>query len=132
MRARCLAFVVAVLLVAGAAPAAGAPPAGTGGSPERFIVVLEDGVDPQAVANEHANSHAAQIGFVYTHALKGYAAVIPNGRVPAIRADRRVRYVEPDQVATTMAQDVPYGIKKVEPTSARRPLRATVAGRWAT
>ncbi len=108
-----LAIVVAVLLAATAAPAAGAPPVGAGGPPERFIVVLHDDVDPQAVANEHANRHAAQIGFVYDRALRGYSAVIPNGRVPAIRADQRVKYVEADQLATPMAQAVPYGIKKV-------------------
>ncbi len=108
-----LAMVVAVLLAATAAPAAGAPPVGAGGPPERFIVVLHDDVDPQAVANEHANRHAAQIGFVYDRALRGYSAVIPNGRVPAIHADQRVKYVEADQLATTMAQAVPYGIKKV-------------------
>ncbi|HSH61088.1 MAG TPA: S8 family serine peptidase, partial [Acidimicrobiales bacterium] len=108
-----LAMVVAVLLAATAAPAAGAPPVVAGGPPERFIVVLHDDVDPQAVANEHANRHAAQIGFVYDQALRGYSAVIPNDRVPAIHADRRVKYVEADQLATTMAQAVPYGITKV-------------------
>ncbi|MBW3579720.1 MAG: S8 family peptidase [Actinobacteria bacterium] len=113
MSGRKLALVLAVLLAATAAPAAAAPPVGAGGPPERFIVVLHDGADPQAVANEHANNHAAQIAFVYTRALNGYAAVIPNERVPAIRGDQRVKYVEPDQVATTMAQAVPYGIKTV-------------------
>src|SRR5215203_5889105 len=45
---------------------------------DRYIVVLNDNVQrPGQVANEHARQSAAQVGFVYSHAIKGYSATIP-------------------------------------------------------
>ena len=79
----------------------------------RYIVVLKPGVTARAVANEHAAAHAATISFVYSHALSGYAATIPNARLAAIRADERVDYVEPDGEMSAVAQTVPYGIVKI-------------------
>ena len=55
-----------------------------------YIVVLKDGTDANAVANEHAQAHAAAVAFVYSHALNGYAATIPNSRLDEVRADPRV------------------------------------------
>ena len=75
-------------------------PAGAAGS-GRYIVVLKDSVSSsKAVASEHARAHRAEIGFVYSHALKGYSAVIPDSRLSAIRSDSRVAYVEADGVAS--------------------------------
>ena len=104
---------VACLAVFGAVaftqPAAAAPPAAVS-----YIVVLHDGVaHPGAVADEHARRHGAQVGFVYSSALKGYSAVIPNDRVTAIRNDGRVKYIEADQTAVAYAQTIPWGIAKV-------------------
>jgi aqualysin 1 len=82
--------------------------------PSNYIVVFKDSVSsPQAVANEHARDHGAQVRFVYTAALKGYAANIPNDRVAEVRSDDRVAYMERDQTATAVAQTVPWGITKV-------------------
>ena len=67
---------------------------------DRYIVVLKSGTDARAVANEHAQAHAAAVAFVYSHALDGYAATIPNARLAAVKADERVDYVEPDGVMT--------------------------------
>jgi subtilisin family serine protease len=75
--------------------------------------VLKPGADARAVANEHAAAHAAAIAFVYSHALNGYAATIPNARLAAIQADERVAYVEPDGEMNAVAQTVPYGIAKI-------------------
>ena len=80
---------------------------------DRYIVVLKPGTDARAVANEHARAHAAAVAFVYSHALDGYAATIPNARLAAIQADERVDYVERDGVMTAVAQTVPYGITKI-------------------
>jgi len=74
-----------------AAPVAQAsPPQGL------YIVVLNSG-DPGAVAAEHARDHGAQVGFVYRHALRGYAAAIPEQQLAAVRADTRVAYVNEDR-----------------------------------
>jgi subtilisin len=82
----------AVAALAGAASAA--PPEGPNGPPGRYIVVLEDSVaDPGAVAAEHSRAYNAQVSFVYTSAIRGYAAVIPNERVAEVRSDARVAYI---------------------------------------
>jgi|SRR5215218_641829 len=110
MRTRVIALAVlaiAALVVVTAATAR--PDAGA----DRYIVVLKPGADARAVANEHAAEHAAAVSFVYSYALSGYAATIPNARLAAIKADERVDYVEPDGEMSAVAQTVPYGIAKI-------------------
>ena len=80
----------------------------------RYIVVLKPGANARAVANEHAAAHAAAISFVYSHALRGYAATIPNARLAAVQADERVAYVEPDGEMSAVAQTLPWGIDKID------------------
>lgn len=59
---------LAAILVAAMASVASAQD----GPRRRYIVVLKDSVaDPHAVAQEHQNSHAAEVSHVYEHALKG-------------------------------------------------------------
>jgi hypothetical protein len=65
----------------------------TAGVPDKYIVVLRDGNDPLAVAQEHVNTHALSVGFVYKHALKGYAARIPANRLSTLSRDPRVLFV---------------------------------------
>jgi subtilisin family serine protease len=90
-------------------------PSAASAAPERYIVVLNDGVSSSAeVAGEHSRRYGASVGFVYGHALKGYSATIPSERVAALRADSRVDYVVPDGVATAVAQTLPWGIDKID------------------
>jgi subtilisin family serine protease len=90
-------------------------PAAASAAPERYIVVLKDGVsDSGQVARDHSRRHGASVGFVYGHALKGYSATIPSERVAALRADSRVAYVVPDGVASAVAQTLPWGIDKID------------------
>jgi aqualysin 1 len=90
-------------------------PSAASAAPERYIVVLKDGVPDSAdVASEHSRRHGADVGFVYGHALKGYSAVIPSERLDALRADSRVDYVVPDGVASAVAQTLPWGIDRVD------------------
>ncbi len=107
------------LAAAAAAPASGAPGQGA----ERFIVVLDEAADAGGVAAEHGRRHGAEVSDVYRHALRGYAGHIPPGKLAAVRADARVKYVEPDGTATITAQTVPYGINKIGAN-----LTSTVAG----
>jgi aqualysin 1 len=97
--------------------------AGNGAGPDRYIVVLKAAVDSNAVAALHANKYGAKVDEVWAHALHGYAAVIPNDRVAALRADANVSYVTADGEATISAQTVPYGIDLVDAD-----LSSTVAG----
>jgi subtilisin family serine protease len=97
--------------------------AGNGGGPESYIVVLKDAVDPAAVANLHSNRYGARVDAVWGHALHGYAAVIPNERVAALRADENVKYMVADGEASIQAQTIPYGIDLVNADSS-----STLAG----
>lgn len=95
----------------------------------QFIVVLDDGVaDPGAVAQSLAARHGLALGHIYGSALKGFSARIPAQRLQAVKADPRVRLVEPDLVVRAVdvsatvrgskgggqpAQQIPNGIKRI-------------------
>jgi subtilisin family serine protease len=84
--------------------------------PDRYIVVFKDGVQhPAAVANEHAREHGLQLKFVYTTAIKGYAAVFPNNQaLQRIENDPRVNFVEQDGVVSAVAQTLPWGMNRID------------------
>jgi subtilisin family serine protease len=88
--------------------------AGNGAAADRYIVVLKDAVDPDAVANIHARKYGASVDHVWGVALHGYAAVIPNDRVAEVRADANVAYVTRDGEASIDAQTLPWGIDKID------------------
>ena len=91
-----------------------AQPSKAVGPPDRYIVVLKEGVsNPGRAADGMARRYGLGVGFVYSHALKGFSAVIPNERVAAVRADERVGYVEPDKTYAA-AQTLPWGINRVD------------------
>jgi aqualysin 1 len=105
--------VAAILLVP---VTAGTGSAAAGGS---YIVVLKSGTKPAAVASQHAQRLGLGIGFVYTHALKGYSASVPASSLSALRADSRVAYVERNftmQVDTTQ-QGATWGIDRIDQTA---------------
>src|SRR6059036_1743836 len=74
---------------------------------DRYIVVLKNAVDTGPVANLHAVRYGASVDHVWSSALHGYSAVIPNDRIAALRADQNVAYVELDGIATATAQTLP-------------------------
>jgi subtilisin family serine protease len=81
---------------------------------DRYIVVLKDGVDSTKAAGRAAAHYGASVDFVYSRALNGYAAVIPNERVAALRADPSVDYVELDGTAEITAQSLPWGVDRID------------------
>jgi subtilisin family serine protease len=103
----------AVLAQRSAAPGQGPP---QDAIPGRYIVVLDEGEvrDPTALAREHAQRHGAEVLHTYQHALEGYAARIPEGRLDEVRADEQVDYVEADQTVYAEAQTLPWGINKID------------------
>src|SRR5215207_9747329 len=125
MRKPVLLFVVvaaAALVACGAALAQGQPPERPGA--ERYIVVLNKGVsDPGQATSAMARRHGLEVGFVYSRALKGFSAVIPNEHVAAVRADERVAYIERDQTMHAEAQTLPWGIDKINADTS-----STIAG----
>ena len=119
-----LTTLAAALLVAcGAAFAQGQPPQNAG-EEKRFIVVLEDDVSsPRSVADAHAQRYGARVTNVYSHALNGYAAKVPEQALPGIRHDPRVDFVEQDYVQHVADQKLPTGINRIEGD-----LSSTIAG----
>src|SRR5215213_8320477 len=107
-----LAVVGAILsLHAGGVLAQEQPQTSQQSTADRYIVVLNDNVSqPGQVANAHAKKYAAQVGFVYSHAIKGYSAVVPDNRLDNIKEAPSVAYVEQDRVARAVAQTLPWGI----------------------
>lgn len=106
---RMLRLAAAVLLaLVLAAPASGAGLSG------RYIVVLRDGTDSAAVAREHGAQFGASVSHVYQFALSGYAGVIPDARLAALRADPRVAFISPDREVQAAADRLPTGINRIE------------------
>jgi hypothetical protein len=67
---------------------------------DRYIVVLNDNVvDPSQVASGIEQQQNVDVGFVYSDALEGFSAEIPDDRLAAVRTDPRVDYVERDKTA---------------------------------
>jgi subtilisin len=107
-----LVVVVAIAAVLGGlgvtAGARGAPPG-------RYIVRLKDFVaSPASVARAHAKTEHAQVGFVYTAAIKGDSATLSTAAVGALRADPQVAAVVPDREVHLAAQTLPTGINRVD------------------
>ncbi|MGI9023458.1 MAG: S8 family peptidase [Acidimicrobiales bacterium] len=91
--------------------------------PDRYIVVLKDGVDTGRAADEQRRALDVEVRQVYRSALNGYAARIPADRVARLRADPRVAYVEADAPVKATAQTLPWGIDRVNAD-----VSSTVAG----
>src|SRR5829696_5535085 len=88
---------------------------GGGGGADSYIVVLNEGVsNPGQVANGLAQRDNLEVGFVYSYALKGFSAVIPEARVNDVRTDSRVNYIERDGTMRAVAQTLPWGINKID------------------
>lgn len=74
------------------------PFAPRGAVPGQYIIVLNDDVtNVRGAAAEMGRSHGLGIQFIYTSALKGFAATVPEGRLNALERDPRIAYVEQDQ-----------------------------------
>ena len=81
----------------------------------RYIVTLRDSVaDPAAVAREHSGLLGARVSHVYRHALKGYAATLPQALLARLLSDARVVRVEPDSImhADTTQTGATWGIDR--------------------
>jgi subtilisin len=101
-------FTALVFVLPLSAQAAGEPAAG------RYIVVLKDAVDSNAVANLHASRYGLEVGSIYSYALHGYSAVVQNDRLDALRADPNVAFISADREVQATAQTLPTGINRIE------------------
>jgi subtilisin len=89
-------------------------------APQRVIVVLRDGNDPEQTAKRHADRFGGSVGHVYRAALHGYAATLSPDGVRALAADSAVRFVVPDveireaAMESPSTQQLPTGIDRVD------------------
>src|SRR6266545_2939379 len=85
-----------------------------------FIVVLKDSVGSAGpVAAEHARRFGADVGYVYAHALKGYAASLSEDQLGALASDARVDFIERDGTVTavTTQTGATWGIDRIDQRS---------------
>jgi subtilisin len=80
---------------------------------------LRDSVpDAAAVAAEQGRTHGFQANFVYRHALKGYAASIPDAAIAGIQRDPRVLFVSADREIQARPpvsiQAISYGVNRID------------------
>ncbi len=112
-------FVGALLLVAPAAGRVEQDPRAA------YIVVLDADANASDVAAQHSRRFGASISHVYTHALKGYAALLPAHAIEGIARSPQVAWVEADGVATADATQTspPWGLDRIDQRA--RPLSGT-------
>jgi subtilisin family serine protease len=87
------------------------------GPRQTFIVVLKDSVHgPAAVAADHSARFGADVQHVYEHALQGYAASVPEGKLGALLGDHRVASVERDAEVTTLTTqaNATWGLDRID------------------
>ena len=111
-----LAAFAAVLVFAGSGAA-------VSGNRSTYIVVLNaSAASVPVIAQEHARRFGGQLQFVYTHALRGYAASLPPGAAAAIAQLQIVDYVEPDGLysADSTESPVTWGLDRIDQRA--RPL----------
>lgn len=78
--------------------AAVATPSSSDYIPGHYIVKLQPNENSQAAAQALANAHGLSVGHVYSYALNGFSAQIPQGRLNALQNDPRVVSITPDEV----------------------------------
>lgn len=82
--------------------------------PGHYIVTLKSNEHASGVAPEMARLHGLKIGHVYEHALNGFSASVPEGRLNALKKDPKVATVVQDQYVHAYAQTLPTGINRID------------------
>jgi aqualysin 1 len=97
--------------------------------PDHYIVVLRDDVaDPRAVAAQLGRQVGAQVGHVYTHALRGFSARLSPQALAAVQRNPLVNYIEQDatvQLGITSQSNATWGLDRID--QAALPLNQTYA-----
>lgn len=109
-----LSLGIVLLLVTPLLLAAGPP--STPSLPEvaTHIIVFADDADPGPAAEALARAHGLGVTHVYRHALRGMAAVVPEGRLEGLRRDPRVAYVEENVPVYLAEQTLPTGVDRID------------------
>lgn len=85
--------------------------------PGRWIVVFNrEGPDAPGLARRMAADHGSAPTFVYSTALRGFAAPLSDQAVAALRRNPNVAYIEQDQVATAIGTQTgaTWGLDRID------------------
>lgn len=83
--------------------------------PGRYIVLLDESVrDVPATARAFERAQGLDLRHVYATAVRGFSAVVPEGRLEVLRSDEAVVRVEQVRKVRLDAQQVPTGIDRIE------------------
>lgn len=95
-----------------------AAPLATGaGGPVDVIVTLEPGADAPAAARALATRKGGKVKHVYSHAVNGFAATVPDALLAQLKGDSRVRSVEldlPVRISDTQSPTPSWGMDRVD------------------
>lgn len=91
---------------------------------DRYIVVFKKGVAQKAVAGQTVTdvattlqrSYGATVLATYQYALEGAAMRVPAAALPALEADSRIDYIEPDKMGSIVATEPnpTWGIDRID------------------
>jgi len=120
-------FTLTVLLFGGFAFSRVTASSSYGNVPGQYIIVFKDNVSrPQDIASEIVKKHSLELLYNYKHALNGFTARVPEGKLNALKNDPRVEFVSEDRVVfafgklgspEVQAQSLPTGIDRVNAES---------------
>jgi subtilisin family serine protease len=82
-----------------------------------YIVVFNDGVgNPGATARQLVGAHGGEIQFTYEHAIRGFAARLPEPAVAAMQRSPHVAYIEENQEYHAIATqtNATWGIDRID------------------
>ena len=85
--------------------------------PGQYVIVFDGRVqDAPGLAQQLAAAHGGSVRHVYSHALKGFAAKLPEQAAAALARNPNVAYVEPDQVmyASTTQSNATWGLDRLD------------------
>ena len=82
--------------------------------PNRYIVVLKDGLDVNRVANTLMRSYGGQPDLSFSSVLNGFAAYLNKAQLSALSLDSAVKYVEQDAIQRTSDEKAPPAKGKPE------------------
>ncbi|MGH9184679.1 MAG: S8 family serine peptidase, partial [Acidimicrobiales bacterium] len=92
-----------------------------------MIVTLEDTAgDPASVATDLLSPLGGQLGYVYTDALRGFSASLPQALLATLLGDARVKAIQLDNVVSIVGSQSPtpsWGLDRIDQRN--RPVNNT-------
>ena len=85
--------------------------------PDQYVVMFAPHVaDAATLARELVSVHRGELGFVYTHAIRGFSARLNATAAAALARNPNVAIVEPDQVMTAYTTQVnpTWGLDRID------------------